>query len=192
MKLSTDFNYSPDFTDYFKNKIMENSESAEYQEAKNEWEITESWLNKKNKKQFLYKIVNQKTGAVLFPLEASTLRTLNVKELTNAIATYETLYHIKKKLESGQSIGYQDMNRATLNYLYYDCQLLKDNQYNQYHRQNDYAFITQLLIQDKEPTFKQELKFNMIFQTEFQKYIESLKITENVKIYDTAKEEPGE
>ena len=173
------------FKDYLEKTIVENSEATSYENAVNEWEIESSCRLKTDDKQepkFLYKICNRKTGSLLFPVEARTIRSFNIESLTELITLFETLYEIQEKKNQGKNIKYTDLNRLTLTYLHKEANIFPPNKYNKEDGANDYMFIYQLLVSEKEPTPAQERKFNVLAQNSIKPYITKLDIIKNTPV----------
>lgn len=170
------------FKEYLKKTIIENSEASDYEEAVKEWEIESGChIDTDNKKEpeFLYKICNTKTGSLLFPLEAKTIRSFNIESLTDLITLFETLYKMQKKKEQGKDLEYTDLNRITLAYLYKDANIFTPTKYNKENGANDYMFIYQLLVSEKEPTPAQERKFGALAQNNIKPFLTKLNIIKN-------------
>lgn len=175
------------FKDYLRNKILENSESQDYDKATKEWDITGCCLAQNKapgKKYFLYKIVNEKTGSVLFPLEAPTIRSFNQEYTTDAITIFETLYDLKQKATANEEPKLEDFNKKTLDYLYHTAKLFEDNEYNGYDKSKDYSFLYQMLSGEKEPTLQQERKFKALYYKYIKPYLDTLKSLENIPIIE--------
>ena len=186
MKLPEDFgNDSFLYKDYLEQKILENSEANEMDEATKEWDIEDTVIKEntqdKERPQFLYKIVNRKTGAVLFPVEASTLRKFRRIELTQLITIYETLYQVNKKENQNQSVEYTDFNKDTINFLFDETNIFQDNQYNNQNKENDYDFFM-YMFHKEEPSLKQEQKFRAIYNNQIRPYIQKLNLYKKTKI----------
>ena len=186
MKLPEDFgNDSFLYKDYLEKEILGNSEAETIEEATKEWDIEDTVIkeNTQNKErpQFLYKIVNRKTGAVLFPVEASTLRKFRRVDLTKLITIYETLYQINKKEDQNQSVEYTDFNKDTINFLFDETNIFQDNQYNNQNKDNDYEFFM-YMFHKEEPSLKQEQKFRAIYNNQIRPYIHKLNLCQKTKI----------
>ena len=186
MKLPEDFgNDSFLYKDYLKKEILGNSEAETIEEATEEWDIEDTVIkeNTQNKErpQFLYKIVNRKTGAILFPVEASTLRKFRRIDLTELITIYETLYQINKKEDQNQSVEYTDFNKDTINFLFDETDIFQDNQYNNQNKDNDYEFFM-YMFHKEEPSLKQEQKFRAIYNNQIRPYIHKLNLCQKTKI----------
>ncbi len=188
MKQENEFKDSFEYQYYLQDEILKNSENKNFSEAINEWEIIEAYTNPRKKDSFLYKILNTETGATLSPVSAKTIHRWGNKKSIKDIHIFETLYYLKNKQDAGEDIEYKDINRDILDWFYYNEDLLEDNEYNGNNKENDYRFILQIIMQEQEPTYKQLYKFQMIFQTCIQQYIESLNIIESTKPYVKEKE----
>ena len=186
MKLPEDFgNDSFLYKDYLEKEILGNSEAETIEKATEEWDIEDTVIkeNTQNKErpQFLYKIVNRKTGAVLFPVEASTLRKFRRVDLTKLITIYETLYQINKKENQNQNVEYTDFNKDTINFLFDETDIFQDNQYNNQNKDNDYEFFM-YMFHKEEPSLKQEQKFRAIYNNQIRPYIHKLNLCQKTKI----------
>lgn len=186
MKLPEDFgNDSFLYKDYLEKEILGNSEAETIEEATEEWDIEDTVIkeNTQNKErpQFLYKIVNRKTGAILFPVEASTLRKFRRVDLTKLITIYETLYQINKKEDQNQNVEYTDFNKDTINFLFDETDIFQDNQYNNQNKDNDYEFFM-YMFHKEEPSLKQEQKFRAIYNNQIRPYIHKLNLCQKTKI----------
>lgn len=186
MKLPEDFgNDSFLYKDYLEKEILGNSEAETIEEATEEWDIEDTVIKKntqnKERPQFLYKIVNRKTGAILFPVEASTLRKFRRVDLTKLITIYETLYQINKKEDQNQNVEYTDFNKDTINFLFDETDIFQDNQYNNQNKDNDYEFFM-YMFHKEEPSLKQEQKFRAIYNNQIRPYIHKLNLCQKTKI----------
>lgn len=164
-------------------KVIENSETKEWDLAVREWEIVDCEESEENNAEcvcgkkhirYMFTIRNTRNGNTLSPIGSSCIRKFQRSDLSSLVDAYEKLF---KLLDEYSRTGYVPFNsklfsRKLLLFLFEDgC--FKANEYNHWNPENDYSFLLDRFNAREPPTTKQKSKISAIMCTAVVPYLKA-------------------
>lgn len=147
---------------YFNNLkeiILYNSESKDWENAVQEWEILDceedisllsSCICGKENIKYLFTIKNNVNDKTLFPIGSSCIKKFNRTDLNEVTAIKEGMFKLLHAIKENKfiSLNSEFFSRKLLKALYQDG-AFKENEYNDFDSKNDYNFILQMFNKKK-------------------------------------------
>jgi len=173
------------------NKVIDNSESNEWENAVTEWQIVdcvedESCSSKcicgKENIKYLYTIRNRFNGKKLFPIGSSCINKFNRKDLNQEISLRESTFKLLHAVEENRylTLSSELFSRKLLRWLFE--QKAFDTSYNHYDGKSDYEFMLKMFNKkDKSTiTINQDKKIKAILLNSIKPFLQK-KLANKVK-----------
>ena len=165
---------------------MENSEADNWDDAVDEWRITdwredesqayECICGKENIK-YLYKIENIINGKILYPIGSSCIRKFKRQDMNDEVSIHEQSFKLLHAVEENRylSLSTEFFSRKLLLWLYNEG-AFSDNEYNNFNGENDYEFLLKMFNKrDKDSiTDKQDKKIKAILLNSIKPFLKEM------------------
>ncbi len=167
------------------NVVMNNSEADNWEDAVNEWTITdcsederqtsECICGKENIK-YLFTIENKFNGNVLYPIGSSCIKKFHRKDMNDEANVHERSFKLLHAVEDNRylSLSTEYFSRKLLLWLYNEGAF--DSEYNNFDGQDDYEFMVKMFNKrDKDSiTVKQDKKIKAILLNSIKPYLKEI------------------
>lgn len=172
-------------------EVLDNSESNDWEEAINEWEIEDviednslqsSCICGKENLHYLFTIKNSVNGNTLYPIGSSCIKKFKQSHLNKEVSIKEQLFKLLHALEENKFIELSSeyFSRNLLEYLF-DKGAFKSTKWNKYNPKNDYEFMLAMFNKRKPLTSKQQGKVNAIILNSIRPYLKEYLTNKIVK-----------
>ena len=165
-------------------KVIELSESDDWETAVTEWEIldceeddtlSESCVCGKEHLYYLFTIRNTRNGNILFPIGSSCIKKFGRSDLYEEASIREEMFRLYHAVENNQFISLSPdfFSRKLLNVLYEEGAF--DFEHNDYDGYNDYVFMLKMFNKrDKSSiTERQQSKIRAIIVANIRPYLQN-------------------
>jgi len=179
---------------YVKNLIMrviQNSESSIWEDAVEEWEITdceeddsasEICICGKENIKYLFTIRNTINGNMLYPIGSSCIKKFNRADMKEETSLYEGMFKLLHAVESNRylSLSPELFSRKLLKYLFEQGAF--DTEYNDFDGKEDYEFMLKMFNKrDKSSiTMRQDKKIKAVLLNSIKPFLQN-KLAEKIK-----------
>lgn len=166
-------------------RVMDNSRGKTWEEAVNEWEITdcveddsrsESCICGKEELRYLYEIHNVVTDRYLYPIGSSCIRKFEREDLQEETSVAEGMFRLLHAVEQNAylELSPELFSRKLLKALY-ERGAFEENQYNNYDARVDYEFMLKMFNKrDKSSiTPLQDKKIKAILLNSIKPYLQA-------------------
>lgn len=162
-------------------KVMDNSESNDWQKAVKEWNIydveedrhaEESCICGKEHIRYLFTIKNQLNGKILYPIGSSCIKKFKRDDLKEDVAIQEQLFKLLHAVEENEflELSSKYFSRKLLKYLF-DIGAFKVTEFNDKNPENDYKFMLKM-FNKKIKTERQIRKITAIILTSIKPFLQ--------------------
>lgn len=125
--------------------------------------------------RYLFTIVNQLNGNVLFPIGSVCINQFGRADLDDEAAIRERLFRLLHALEQGRfiSLDAELFSRKLLKFLF-DQGAFEPNEYNEFNGANDYQFMLDMFNKHNEPTPPQRRKVRAVIMGSIRPFLRGL------------------
>lgn len=167
------------------NIVMHNSEACNWEDAVNEWEITD-WSEDERQTsecvcgkediKYLFTIRNRINGNVLYPIGSSCIKKFNRQDMNDEVSVHEQSFKLLHAVEENQylSLSTELFSRKLLLWLYNEGAF--DTDYNDYDGREDYEFMLKMFNKrDKDSiTERQDKKIKAILLNSIKPFLNEI------------------
>ncbi len=172
-----------DYVEGFILKVLKLSDSNEWEEAKDEWEIDDYEVDPNCSSEcicghqgikFLYTIKNTINGNIVNPVGSSCVKKFERDDFDYSVLINESYLKIIKAVENKEFLSLKGglFSRKLINYLY-EKEVFKPSKFNGYDSEKDRDFLIDMFNKKKELTENQEKKVRGLIGFQIVPYIKS-------------------
>ena len=173
-------------SDYYENfikKVIDSSESNNWEDAVKEWKIVDFDEDKNLSSicicgqaglRYLYTIENLVNGKVLYPIGSSCIKKFGREDMNEYVDNNISMFKLMNAVEEGKyiSLDTKYFSRKFLKFLYNEGVFL-DNEYNGYDGYKDYSFLLDMFNKNNKGSISknQQSKIRALIMNNIRPYL---------------------